>query len=257
MDELINSPEAKLPSEKAPKSPKRKSDWLKKHRGIVLLALTILLIALSIFLWVDSIGVGARALQKHYDDSYISAKDDVYQEWYDRSFDRAEKRYHISNRAVISIGNLEEAEKLEVLKANDVEFIIQNRDRSFGNITAWLEVSGEGTFVVDLKAAEFIVDNARQYVLVRVPYPELTNITIIDAVERWFKDDWSDGSYSQGIDLAIKQRNEASLRIQKSLMSNQYIYDNAKSVAKSTITNLVRQFNSEVLELTVAVEFMD
>ena len=111
--------------------------------------------------------------------------------------------------------------------------------------------------MVDLKAAEFITDNANHYVLVRIPYPELTNVTITDTTKRWFRDDLANGSYSEGVDLALKQRNEASLQIQKALMSNQYIYENAQDVAVSLLINLVKQFNPDIPDLVVEVEFMD
>lgn len=227
-------------------------------RGAILAAILIVaLIIAIIFLWNDSINAGANALADMYNTAYKTEKDVAYQKLYQIAFDRAEEKYHVSNTAVISIGNLEESENLEVLKASDVEFITEDSDKNSGNVTAWLEVSGQGTFVVDLKAAEFIINNEQKNVLVRIPHPELTNVTITNAERKLFKDDMFNGSYSEGVNLALKQRNEASLQIQKSLMENQYIYSNAKVVATSMITNLVKQFNPDIPELTVEVEFMD
>lgn len=40
-------------------------------------------------------------------------------------------------------------------------------------------------------------------------------------------------------------------------MSNPYIYKNAQNVAVSMITNLVKELNPDIPDLTVEVEFVD
>ena len=261
MNDLMKSSTDSLPQKRAKKKvPAKKTEKLtklvKKYGLVGSVIVFVVLWAACLFLLKDSINIGAEALANSYGIAYETEKDAAYQALYQSAFDRAEKNYHVSNNVVISIGSFEETEKLEVLKANHVEFITEDRDDNSGNVTAWLEVTGEGTFVVDLKAAEFVVDNEHRYVLVRVPYPELTNVTITDTQKRWYEDDLLNGSYSQGVDLALKQRNEASLQIQKSLMSNQYIYGNAQTVATSIIINLVKQLNPDIPDLTVEVEFV-
>lgn len=247
----------KPPIEGKPRKSKKMINILKKQSITISLIVIVVLTAACLWLLKNSISIGAEALFSNYNTTYDLEKDAMYQDLYKFAFDRAERNYHVSNRVVISIGNLEKSGKLEVLKANCVEFITTDRDSNYGNVTAWLEVTGEGVFVVDLKASEFIVDNGRRYVLVRIPYPELTNVTITKTIKRWFKDDWKNGSYDEGVDLALKQRNEANLRIKKSLMSNQYIYSSSQDVAKNMIANLVKQFNSDIPDLTVEVEFID
>lgn len=217
----------------------------------------VVLIAISAGMIVNGIGVGAEAVIDSYGPAYEAEKENAYEKFYQSAFDNAKEKYHVSNKVVISIGNLEETQKLEIIKANDVEFITEDRDNNEGNVTAWLEVEGEGTFVVDLHTAEFIIDNERKYVLARIPNPELTNIHIIKTTRRLFADDWMDGSYQEGVDLALKQRNEASLQIQKALLSNPYIFSNAQKSAVGMIQNLVRQFNPDIPELVVDVEFME
>ena len=231
----------------------------KRERIIITVSTIILIILIPVCLWLikSGINVGASSMMKSYSAAYGIEKDLAYQKLYQSAYDRAEQNYHVRNTAAISIGDLEQTAQLEVLRAGDTEFITEDRDDNSGNVTAWLEVSGEGIFVVDLQAAEFIVDNVRQSVFVRLPNPELTNISITDATKRLFADDFWDGDYKEGVNLALKQRNEATLQIQKSLLSNQYIYDNAKEVAKSMITNLVKQFNPDIPDLIVGVEFME
>ena len=72
-----------------------------------------------------------------------------------------------------------------------------------------------------------------------------------------FKDDFFNGSISEGVHMTVDMLNEAVYKIKKSLMSNQYIYENAQSVAVSMITNLVKELNPDIPNLIVEVEFMD
>ena len=248
-----------LPEVMAAQSPKKKTAKKKKARKPKYLTIGIIaffLVVFCVYLLLDTIRTGATSLIEHYKAAYEQERDITYDSFYQSAFERAEQNYHLSNTAVISIESLEECGKLEVMKANCVEFITEDRDSNSGNITAWLEVSGEGTFVVDLEAAEFIVNQEYSYVLARIPCPELTNITILDTTKRWFSDDWWNGSYSEGVDLAIKQRNEASLQIQKSLMSNVYIYSNAQEAAEQMLIQLIKQINTDIPDLTVEVEFI-
>ena len=261
---MSNLPETAAPSlpgvpERKPESPPKKPKTGKKGPSLisVLLVLTVLFSSASFFLFKGGISSGVEALNKSYKDMYNTEKKDAYAKLYQSAFDRAKKKYHVQNTMVISINNLEEAQKLEVLKANNIEFITEDKDSNSGKVTAWLEVEGEGTFIIDLRAAEFIVDNERQYVLVRIPKPELTNITIIKTTRRFFADDLFNGSYSEGVKLLLKQHNEASLQVQKALMSNQYIYGSARNVAVNMMRNMVKQLNPEILKLTVDVEFME
>lgn len=253
------TPHVPEPARRKASEPKKRPRISKKVTVTitVCLVLIVALVPSSLLLLKNGIEAGASALINSYTAVYNSEKDASYEKLYKTAFDRAERNYHVSNTVIISIGKLEESQKLEVLKANDVEFITEDRDSNSGNVTAWLEVEGEGTFVVDLQAAEFIIDNERQYVLVRIPNPELTNITINKTTRRLFVDEWANGSYSVGVDLALKQRNEASLQIQKALLSNQFIYSSAKDVAVSMIQNLVKQFNPDIPGLTVDVEYME
>lgn len=120
-----------------------------------------------------------------------------------------------------------------------------------------MEVPGQGTYVVDLQTAEFIVDNKRSYVLVRVQHPELTNITIdySNVQKLFFKNDLLNDSCKVGEDLARKQLRSADMLIKKEFASNQHFYLSAQEAAVSIIQCLVKQLNPEVPKLTVEVEF--
>ena len=184
-------------------------------------------------------------------------KNATYQEAYVRYQSAAEEKYHVSNRVSIYIENLQEEQKLEVLRVNDVEFIIENKEDNKENIISWLEVPGEGTFVVDLKAGEYIIDEERASVLVRVPYPELTNVKIdyANVQKILFQNDIFDDSIKIGEELAKSQLDKADALIRKEFASNENFYLNAQQAARHTIEGMVKQLNPDVSGLTVDVEF--
>ena len=231
---------------------------VKKGIGAVIcIVLMIIMTAASFMLFQNVVFNGAEALTDGYNAAYASEKETTYQALYQKYYDKAEAANHVANSAIIYIGNIRETERLEVLKVSDVEFIVEDRGNNSGNITSWLEVPGEGTFVVDLSAAEFIVDNERAHVSVRLPYPELTNVAIdySNVKKVLFKDDVFNGSYKQGEELAMKQLGEGDLLIKKEFASNEHFYLNAQEAAVSTIKCLIMQLNSNIEDLTIDVDF--
>ena len=238
---------------------KQKVQIKKKSGQTIAIVLSIIMIFAIILLFGDMVSSGAKAMADSYTNAYKEQKEATYQEKYDTNKNSIEKKFHVSNRVSIYVGNLKEEEKLEVLKVSDVEFIIEDKDSNDGNVISWLEVPGEGTFVVDLKAGEYVIDNERAHVLVRVPYPELTNITIdyANVQKILFKDEKGifNGSFGEGEDLARQQLSQAELLIKKEFTSNQNFYLNAQEAAISTIETLVKQLNHEVEGLVVDVEF--
>lgn len=238
----------------------RKKPSKKKINDTLLVVGTLLCIVMAatcIYLFVGLISAGANALKDSYEASYSAERNETYNDIYNMFYNSAEEKYHVSNRVSITVGNLREQEKLEVLQVSDVEFVIEGKDDNSGNMTSWLEVPGSGTYVVDLAAGEYIIDDIRAHVLVRVPYPELTNIKIDYAnVEKLlFKDDIFNGSYKQGEELAMKQLGQADVLIKKEFQSNQGYYLTAQKSARTSIINLVERLNPSVENLTVEVEF--
>ena len=193
-----------------------------------------------------------------YKQTYTIEKDITYKNKYDNYKETAEERFHVSNKASIYVGKLKEEQKLEVLEVSDVEFIIEDQDDNSGNVTAWLEVPGKGTFVVDMEAGEYIIDVERANVLVRVPYPELCNVRIDYAnVQKMLfrKEGILNGNHKEGEKIAEEQYDKAYALINREFVSNQNYHQNAMNAAKSTIEALIKQLNPEVDNITVEVEF--
>ena len=251
-----NSTSSKEVQKKSKKVSKRKSS-----KGgastIIMIAALVGMVAITVFLANGIVGAGAEALANSYNAAYESERASAYQEQYDKYFDRAEKDYHVSNRVSITIGDLKEIAKLEVLTVSDVEYIIEEGENNSNGITSWLEVPGQGTYVVDLQAAEFLTDDERAYVKVRAPYPELTNISIdyANVKKLFFKNDILNDSYKVGEDLAQRQLNSADMLIKKEFASNERFYLSAQDAAVSTIQCLVKQLNPQNEDMNVEVEF--
>lgn len=257
MNEIVNVEKENIAQK--PEKKKFRFQIKKDMEPTIAITVSILMVFAIVFLFWNSVSKGAEALAGSYANAYNEQRNVTYRQKYNTYKNSAEQKFHVSNRVSIYVGNLKEEEKLEVLKVNDVEFIIEDKDDNTDNVISWLEVPGEGTFVVDLKAGEYVVDNERAHVLVRVPYPELTNITIdyANVQKILFKDNKGifNGSYSKGEDLARQQLSEAELLIKKEFTSNQNFYLNAQKAAISTIETLVKQLNPEVENLVVDVEF--
>ena len=147
-----------------------------------------------------------------------------------------------------------------MLKVSDVEYITNEKKED--KVTSWLEVPGNGVFTVDLSMSEFIVDDARHYVLARVPKPEINaeNIEIetqkvkIIAYENnhWVFDN---GSVEEGEQLVRKQLSEAQTKIQEDIQSNERYFDIAQTSARNNIKQLIKSLNEDIPSLDIEVEF--
>ncbi len=223
-----------------------------------------------LFAW-GALRIGASAASSTYHSQKEEVSEEIYQTFYEKSYNAAEKTHHVSNEISISIGSLREESRLEVLKVSNVAYEIRDsesenilysivdhiRDR---DVSSWMKVPGNGVFTVNLQTAEFIIDDDRQYVLIRLPKPELTEFTIdYSNVEELYFDDKGafKNSAMVGVELAREQLESAELDLRAEITSNQRFYQSACDAAENILTNLVRELNPEMPELTVDIEFME
>ena len=230
------------------------------------------LIIISVIFAVSAIPAAADAAA----DAFVSSKDnmaaDVYQFYYDTSYESSEKAHHVSNDVSVTIGNLRNVQLLEVLRVRDVTYETVGGDvtwirdlfnktvgRVIGKDTiCWLEVPAAGIFTVNLEVGEFIIDDARQYVLIRVPEPELTEFSLsYDKVKVLY---YEEGSLFQqagtdGYDLADEMLKSAEQDLRQGMEGNQDNYRKAEESARKLLTYLVEQLNPQLENLTVEVEF--
>lgn len=241
----------------------------KKHSGqlhknwicstVIAGVLIIITFVASIFLAVRAVQEGAATAYDAFKTAEQQVEHDIYNEFYERSKQSAEENYHVSHRAAITIGDIREESNLQVLNVSAVGYSIQEQSDN-GAATAWLKVTGTGTFTVNLQASEFLIDDERQYVLARIPKPDLTSFDTDAAEPLLYKDgSWGpfNGDNSVGTALAQKQVQEATLDARESITSNQRFYESAKASAKFMVENLIQALNQDVKDLIVEIEFME
>lgn len=236
--------------------------------------ISALLLYICVYMILDIFSVGTNAAIDSFNTAKDEAAEEAYQFFYDKSYEAAEKSHHVSNNVSISIGDLKEEQKLEVLKVSDVVYEIPHpEDQSWfeemiesvtglfnAEVESWLEVPGSGVFTVNLQAGEFIIDEERQYVLIRVSSPEMTEFAIdYENVELLLfeKGGAFKNSAKYGADKAIEQLQSAELRIMQNINNNQEFYKRARESAEKMLENLVKQLNPQLPDLNVEIEFID
>lgn len=225
----------------------------------VLCIVSLLVVCAVVGIFFRSVAIGVEAAETAFSRTKEEAEAKAYQDFYDRAYNKAEKENRVSNEVKIFIDKIKEVARLEVLVVRDVEFVAENAEDNKENITSWIEVAGEGIFTVDLTVGEVLVDKGRQYVIVRVPEPKLTEYAIDhDSIRvlKWENDWWND-SIAKGEALAQKNMSEADALIKKEFTSNQRYYQAAKASAENLIVNFVKELNPHLPELKVIVEFME
>lgn len=225
------------------------------------LGLSVLVIGVivCIAMYFASLKRSAEAAEAAFADAKTQTESTVKKNLEDEARTRAYEKNKVTNEVTISVGTLRDEAELEVLEVYDVQYMIADEEANEDGIISWLMVPGKGVYTVDLTASEFIVDNERQYVLVRVPEPELKNCTIIykDVEQLLFNNSGFNESISVGEDAARKQLQDGYVLIQKTLGSNPSFYQSAELSAKRMITGLVKALNTKVENLTVEVEFIN
>jgi len=230
----------------------------RKGKMIIILAATAsVMILVNFYMLKRAIKIGTEATNLSYKQSKEEVKEEVYQEYYDSSYDYAEKKNHVSDVVAIEIGEIQEQAKLEVLEVSNVAYVIEDASENEENITSWLEVTGTGTFTVDLTLSEFLVDNERHSVIVRIPEPKLTNFRLDAPKQLKWENDILNDSIKKGEELARKDLIKGEQLLKAEFNTSQLFFSNARNSAESLIENLVKDLNPSVPDLTVEVEFME
>ena len=97
----------------------------------------------------------------------------------------------------------------------------------------------------------------QEAVTVRIASPELTNVTIVDEeTEKLFSaNKGGNDTYSDGVTLEINAKKEGEKLI-KNEFNKKIYFEKAQESAKQTITGLVYEFNPNVADINVIVEFV-
>ncbi len=242
---------------------------LKHPRRIAFIIAVILVIIIMIAVFLS---VSSKAAYSAYTLKKDQVSEETYEKFYGRIYDAAESSHHVTNDVTISIGSLREENRLEVLKVSDVVYEITENEQPGGTLNniltrifsravdSWLKVPGSGVYTVDMRTAEFVIDNDHEYVLVRMMEPELTEFSIdyADVEELYFKDNAIFHNPARvGVDLVINQLNDAEHDLTDDITSNERFHDSACSAAVNIVTGLIRELNQDLPDLTIEVEFIN
>lgn len=257
-------------------SVKRRPEQANPQYTLYWLGMVVIMVLICIALAGSILKQGTNAATNAYDKSKEDAASKAYDLFYQDAYDRAKKKYLVTNQATISLNGIKEESKLEVLRVQNVVYEIANNDMTerkgvvekttkavldvLGKEPeAWLEVPGYGVFTVNMQLAEFIVDNANHYVLVRVPKPELGTTQIIPAdIKRLYLQNggWFRNSVEDGEKVIRGSIQDAELRMKQDIENNQEFYKRAEDSSKTILENLVRKMNMDIRDLKVEVEFI-
>lgn len=224
----------------------------------------IVLLVIIMNRFTGCINTVSEAAKAQFGDTYNSTKENVYQEYYQSAFDYAEAKNHISNDVKIVINGITEVSKLEVYEASDTEYVIYKYDDN--GFEAWYEVNGTCTYYVDLEKSEFLVDQSRKTVTIKIPKPERKYN--IDIPTRLFYDDDTIDVMNTGIEInngsaleGLKNVRDAEAKSREKIInyfSNAGTLDEkAQGAALSVLKSLVEWANPDVEGLKVTVEFMN
>ena len=238
----------------------KKTKDSKKHPitvTVCLIAFNILLIGICGYLWSQAMKLAVSEVEETYESRREEVLEDTTQKYYEWAFQTAEEKYHSSSRAIISVGNIQEEARLEVLRVSDVEFVVH--DENEDEIKRWLAIPGEGVFTVDMTESEFLIDDVRQTVIARLPEPRLTSDRVeskdIEIYE--LKKRGLNGNYSTGISAAEKDVKEGQEKIRNAFLSDQEYLISAEKSAELIIRNLILNLNPDAEDLKVVVEFVN
>ena len=242
----------------APLNKIKKVQWKKIFSlSNVCFAIAVIFVVIGALIISNTIHKGGESAKEAYESAKNEALEDAYNRFYDTAYASAERKYHVSNDVSIEVTSIREEANLEVLKVSDIEYVIESKADNENGIEAWMEFYGDGVYTVDMKASEFIIDSDRQYVLVRVPRPELTNCRITKANRLYWKNGVLNKSVSVGTDLAVAMRKAGYSKLNNYMRSNAQFFKSAKASAQTVIADLVKGLNSELTNLVVEVEFVD
>ena len=232
---------------------KKKSDEASRKNKILLIAAVVLVVQIIL-----AVIIGKALFRSGYDNSKKSTSAKIRQDAYNTVYDITENANHTSNKVSIALDDIRERSDLEVLEVEtNYLYVSDEEDRAKAQLI-WYMIPGTGTYTVDLKTTEFLVDNERQHVLVKAPLPVITKFTEEKARELEYRDDRFifKGSVGEGEKTARKMLYKAHVEMMKNLEDNTGYLEAAKDSAVRLITSMIKAVNPSLTRLSVTVEFL-
>lgn len=238
--------------------------------SIITLAAGIVLILFTTLVAVPlCIERGVQTAEEKFIDTVSQTESDIRDKIYTAAFDLSEMEHHVSNNAVVEIKCIELTQKLEVLRVSDTEYVFTGKsatqnvkpEQKFDNdinVDVWFEVTGTGSFTVDLTQAEVIMDNARKHISVVIPAPEVKCMAKV--TEEYDKNDINpfNDSTAEGMEISQTAEKKGQKLVDESISSDPNYMDSARTAAKRLLSNMIKSLNAEEIpDLSVDISFFD
>lgn len=231
-----------------------KADNGRKQRSYVL---PILIALICIFMFAGIILINSfmtnfkKAGNAAFDTTYNDTKQETYDGFKQKAFNYYEAKNHVSNRATITIGNIKEENSLEVLSVSESWIKINDGKKSDDNTTRWIEFSATGIYTVDMTMSQFIIDDNKGYVLVKLQTPQLTQFALdTSPVVKNFNYEEGmlriNGNYDNGVKMHLEDRAEAYQVLKERISGKDEDLTAAKASTETLIRTFIRSVNPEL-----------
>ena len=256
-----------------PKGPEPDSEEIKEHILLQFLnpsVLRYLICFLGLILLAFCTFI--LGIQGTYHSAKDTAKQETEESFYNAVFELSESAHHLSNDITIQIQGITEIRNLEVLNVFLTDYQVWPEQETSGGVLdivvdpligdaeAWIRFDGIGIFTVSLQNADFILDEQRKSVLVRVPSPVMERVLIQpDEDDVLYTSDAGlfNNASDTGQQLVLSLTQKAQQDMIAKARSNPEYYAQAKASAEKTITQLIKNLNPDLPDLIVEVEFID
>jgi len=256
-----------------PKGPEPDSEEIKEHILLQFLnpsVLRYLICFLGLILLAFCTFI--LGIQGTYHSAKDTAKQETEESFYNAVFELSESAHHLSNDITIQIQGITEIRNLEVLNVFLTDYQVWPEQETSGGVLdivvdpligdaeAWIRFDGIGIFTVSLQNADFILDEQRKSVLVRVPSPVMERVLIQqDEDDVLYTSDAGlfNNASDTGQQLVLSLTQKAQQDMTAKARSNPEYYAQAKASAEKTITQLIKNLNPDLPDLIVEVEFID
>lgn len=230
--------------------------------NLILIGIFAVFMAVSLLTMNSGAAKAKQSYLSSYDESYNNTYSSTYNDYVADGYEAGYEKYHVKNEVNIYVGDIQECSSLEVLNVSDFDYAISYSSDNEEKIDSVFEVTMIGTYCVNMKLSEFIIDNKNKTVTVRVQRPELTDF--ISSYEMlYFEkngniiDSFDKGNYSEGEKFANNQIKKCTDLIKQRLKTNQENDRNAEEAAINTLTSIITRLNPEIPDLKVFIEFDD
>ncbi len=228
---------------------------------IGMIIISIISIGLSVFLSKKAYEKSNAAAEAAYAETKEQTMNDIYQGIYDLSYENSEEQAHVLNRVAIDVSGAIELKNLEVLRVYEGEPVIEKGEDNPMGITSWEDTSATAVYTVNMSEAEYVTDNVRQSITVRIPSPEISEFNVLEMNNIFTmyapKTESEEEEVVEEVDVSEKQRDKANSVLQDSIRNNERYEKTAKANAEKIIKELITSLNPNASELKIVVEFTD